>query len=496
MSPRTARTAGQSGTKRAAAKESGPKTSARSHDLIKSARLVMVDLKFVDLPGTWQHFSIPVEEFSDDLFSEGIGFDGSSIRGFQQIHESDMLLVADPSTAIVDPACTVPTLSLVCNVLDPLTRQPYTRDPRHVAQKAERYLTKSGIADISYWGPEAEFFIFDSIRFDAGAQFAYHFVDSDEGIWNSGADKGTPNLGHRPRWKEGYFPVPPADTLQDLRSEIVLKMIASGIEVEVHHHEVATGGQNEIDMRFGSLTQMADRLLLYKYIIKNVARAHGKTATFMPKPLFGDNGSGMHCHQSLWKGDENLFFDAKGYALISQTAKWYIGGLLAHSPALLGLCAPTTNSYRRLVPGFEAPVNLIYSQRNRSAGVRIPVYSTSPKSKRIEYRCPDASCNPYLAFAAMLMAGLDGIRKRIDPGQPLDKDLYELEPSEAAAIKQVPGTLPETLDALEADHAFLLEGDVFTPDLIETWLDYKRTKEVDVMRLRPHPYEFYLYYDT
>ena len=495
MSPRGKR-ARLSRSTRTATKGNAKTTSAQAHDLIRSAELVMVDLKFVDLPGTWQHFSIPAEQFTDELFSEGIGFDGSSIRGFQHIHESDMLLIADASTAIVDPACTVPTLSLLCNVVDPLTRQPYTRDPRYVAQKAERYLTDSGIGDISYWGPEAEFFIFDSIRFDAGAQFAYHFVDSEEGIWNSGADTATPNLGHRPRWKEGYFPVPPADTLQDLRSEIVLKMIAAGIDVEVHHHEVATGGQNEIDMRFGPLTQMADSLMLYKYIIKNVARAHGKTATFMPKPLFGDNGSGMHCHQSIWKNGENLFFDAKGYALISQAAKWYIGGLLAHSPALLALCAPTTNSYRRLVPGFEAPVNLIYSQRNRSAGVRIPVYSKSPKSKRIEYRCPDASCNPYLAFAAMLMAGLDGIRNRIDPGQPLDKDLYDLEPEDAAAIKQVPGSLGETLDSLESDHDFLLAGDVFTPDLIETWIDYKRTKEVDAMRLRPHPYEFYLYYDT
>jgi glutamine synthetase len=486
----------QSRTTESVSKGNAKMTSAQAHDLVRSAELVMVDLKFIDLPGTWQHFSIPAEQFTDELFSEGIGFDGSSIRGFQHIHESDMLLVADPSTAIVDPACTVPTLSLVCNVIDPLTRQPYTRDARYVAQKAERYLTDSGIADISYWGPEAEFFIFDSIRFDVSAQFAYHFVDSEEGIWNSGADTATPNLGHRPRWKEGYFPVPPVDTLQDLRSEIVLKMIAAGIDVEVHHHEVATGGQNEIDMRFGPLTEMADHLMLYKYIIKNVARAHGKTATFMPKPLFGDNGSGMHCHQSLWKGAENLFFDAKGYALVSQIAKWYIGGLLAHSPALLALCAPTTNSYRRLVPGFEAPVNLIYSQRNRSAGVRIPVYSKSPKSKRIEYRCPDASCNPYLAFAAMLMAGLDGIRNRIDPGEPLDKDLYDLEPEDAATIKQVPGSLGETLDSLESDHDFLLAGDVFTPDLIETWIDYKRTKEVDAMRLRPHPYEFYLYYDT
>jgi glutamine synthetase len=495
MSPRAKR-ARQSRSTGSATKGNAKTTSARAHDLIRSAELAMVDLKFVDLPGTWQHFSIPAGQFTDELFSEGLGFDGSSIRGFQHIHESDMMLVADPSTAIIDPACTVPTLSLLCNVVDPLTRQPYTRDPRYVAQKAERYLADSGIADISYWGPEAEFFIFDSIRFDAGAQFAYHFVDSEEGIWNSGASTATPNLGHRPRWKEGYFPVPPVDTLQDLRSEIVLKMIAAGIDVEVHHHEVATGGQNEIDMRFGPLTQMADHLMLYKYIIKNIARAHGKTATFMPKPLFSDNGSGMHCHQSLWKDEKNLFFDAKGYALISQAAKWYIGGLLAHSPALLALCAPTTNSYRRLVPGFEAPVNLIYSQRNRSAGVRIPVYSKSPKSKRIEYRCPDASCNPYLAFAAMLMAGLDGIRNRIDPGDPLDKDLYDLEPEDAAAIEQVPGSLAETLDSLESDHDFLLAGDVFTPDLIETWIDYKRTHEVDVMRLRPHPYEFYLYYDT
>jgi glutamine synthetase len=495
MSPRGTR-ARQVRSKRPATKSSVKMTPARAHELVRSAKLVMVDLKFVDLPGTWQHFSIPAKELTDELFTEGIGFDGSSIRGFQHIHESDMLLIADPSTAIVDPACTVPTLSLVCNVFDPLTRKPYTRDARHVAQKAERYLVDSDIADVSYWGPEAEFFIFDSIRFDAGAQFAYHFVDSDEGIWNSGADTAMPNLGHRPRWKEGYFPVPPVDTLQDLRSEIVLKMIASGIDVEVHHHEVATGGQNEIDMRFGPLTQLADHLMLYKYIIKNVARAHGKTATFMPKPLFGDNGSGMHCHQSLWKSGKNLFFDEKGYALISQTAKWYIGGLLAHSPALLALCAPTTNSYRRLVPGFEAPVNLIYSQRNRSAGVRIPVYSTSPSAKRIEYRCPDGSCNPYLAFAAMLMAGLDGVRNRIDPGEPLDKDLYDLEADEAARIKQVPGSLGETLDALEADHDFLLEGGVFTPDVIETWIDYKRTKEVDAMRLRPHPYEFYMYYDT
>src|SRR5437016_12412804 len=401
MSPRGER-ARQPKAKPESSKANAQITSTRAHDLIRNDKLVMVDLKFVDLPGTWQHFSIPVDQFTEDLFSEGIGFDGSSIRGFQHIHESDMLLVADPSTAIIDPACAVPTLSLVCNVLDPLSRQPYTRDPRHVAQKAERYLAESGIADISYWGPEAEFFVFSSIRFDAGAQFAYHYVDSDEGIWNSGSDSNTPNLGHRPRWKEGYFPVPPTDTLQDLRSEMVLKMIAAGIEVEVHHHEVATGGQNEIDMRFGPLTQMADRLMLNKYIIKNVARAHGKTATFMPKPLFGDNGSGTHCHQSLWKAGKPLFA-GDSYAGLSDTALYYIGGLLKHAGAICAFANPTTNSYRRLVPGYEAPVNLAYSARNRSATIRIPMYSSSPKAKRLELRSPDPSCNPYLAFAAMMM---------------------------------------------------------------------------------------------
>src|SRR5438552_8103069 len=449
MSPRGER-ARQPKAKPESSKANAQITSTRAHDLIRNDKLVMVDLKFVDLPGTWQHFSIPVEQFTDELFSEGIGFDGSSIRGFQHIHESDMLLVADPSTALVDPACTVPTLSLVCNVLDPLTRQPYSRDPRYVAQKAERYLTESGIADISYWGPEAEFFIFDSIRFDAGAQFAYHFVDSDEGIWNSGRESERPNLGHRPRWKEGYFPVPPADTLQDLRSEIVLKMIAAGIEVEVHHHEVATGGQNEIDMRFGPLTQMADHLMLYKYIIKNVARAHGKTATFMPKPLFGDNGSGMHCHQSLWKGGKNLFA-GEGYGGFSEMGLHYIGGLLKHSAALAAIIAPTTNSYKSLTPGFEAPVNLAYSRRNRSAAIRIPMISNSPSAKRLEYRPPDPSCNPYLAFAAMMMAGLDGIENRTDPGKPLDKDIYGLGPQELKNIPSLPGSLDAALKHLEDD---------------------------------------------
>lgn len=462
----------------------------------KEKGIKMVDFKFVDLPSTWQHFSMPVGEVSVSIFEEGLGFDGSSIRGFQAIHESDMILIPDPKTAVVDPVATIPTLSLICNVADPLTRQPYTRDARYIAQKAEEYLKKTGIADTVYFGPEAEFFIFDNIRFDQNQHSSYYFIDSEEGIWNSGRESTEkPNLGHRPRWKEGYFPVPPTDTLQDFRSEVVLKLMEVGIPAEVHHHEVGTAGQCEIDMRFDRLIDMADNLLMYKYIIKNMARAYGKTATFMPKPLFGDNGSGMHVHQSLWKGNTNVFFGEEGYAMLSETARYYIGGLLKHSPALLAFCAPTTNSYRRLVPGFEAPVNLVYSRRNRSAAIRIPMYSSSPKSKRVEYRCPDPSCNPYLAFSAMLMAGLDGIQNKIDPGEPADYDLYDLEPEEAANISQVPGSLSESLAALEADYEFLLAGDVFTEDVIETWLYYKRTREVDNVRIRPHPYEFYLYYD-
>jgi glutamine synthetase len=475
-----------------------PKPLTKPKDVIEFARaqgVVIVDLKFVDLLGTWQHFSIPITALSEEVFQEGLGFDGSSIRGFQSIDESDMILIPDPTTAVVDPVCEVPTLSLICDVYDPVTREPYTRDPRYIARKAETYLKRSGIADVSYWGPEVEFFIFDNIRFDQGAHYGFYFIDSEEGIWNSGRDEGRPNLGHRPRWKEGYFPVPPADSLQDLRSEIVLRLMQAGIEVETHHHEVATGGQCEIDMRFKTLTRMADQVLMYKYIIKNVARAHGKTATFMPKPLFGDNGSGMHVHQSLWKEGRNLFWDERGYAGLSELARYYIGGILHHTPALLAFCAPTTNSYRRLVPGYEAPVNLVYSRRNRSAGIRIPMYSDSPAAKRIEYRCPDPSANPYLAFAAILMAGLDGIQNRIDPGDPVDVDLYELPPEEARKIKQVPGSLEEALRALERDHEFLLRGGVFTPDVIETWIELKR-KEVDAIRLRPHPYEFYLYYSA
>ncbi|MBI2846820.1 MAG: type I glutamate--ammonia ligase [Chloroflexi bacterium] len=462
--------------------------------LCKEKGLKMVDMKFTDLPGSLQHFSIPVEELTEELFVEGSGFDGSSIRGFQDIHESDMLLVPDPETAFVDPVYSVPTLSIMCNVVDPVTMQFYSRDPRYVAQKAESFLKSSRIAETSYWGPELEFFIFDSIRFDQNQHSGYYFLDSAEGVWNSGKNDDR-NLGHRPRYKEGYFPVPPTDALQDLRSEVVMKLEQVGIKIEKHHHEVATAGQGEIDMRFTTLTRMADNVMHYKYILKNVAKEHGMTATFMPKPLFMDNGSGMHTHQSLWKNSTNLFYDPEGYAGLSQEALYYVGGLLKHSPALLAFCAPTTNSYRRLVPGYEAPVNLAYSQRNRSACVRIPMYSPSPKAKRLEYRCPDPSSNPYLAFAAMLMAGVDGIVNKIDPGDPLDEDIYKLPKEEMSRVKTVPGSLEEVLNALEGDCDFLLRGGVFTLDLVESWLDYKRKKEVDEVRIRPHPYEFCLYYD-
>jgi glutamine synthetase len=470
------------------------KTPKEVRDLAKEAKIRIVDLKFVDLPGVWQHFSIPVRDLTDDLFQDGIGFDGSSIRGFQHIQESDMLLVADPETAYIDPILEVPTLNLICNVQDPITREPYSRDPRYISQKAENYLKFTGIADVSYWGPELEFYIFDDVRYDQNAQCGYYYIDSEEGVWNTGRQEN-PNLGYKLRHKEGYFPAPPADTLQDLRSEIILKMEEVGVPVEVHHHEVGTAGQGEIDMRYAPLTRMADNVMYYKYIIRNVARKHGKTATFMPKPIFGDNGSGMHCHQSLWKGENNLFWDVKSYAQISQLARYYIGGLLKHAGALLAICAPTTNSYRRLVPGYEAPVNLVYSQRNRSAAVRIPVYSQSAKSKRLEFRCPDPSANPYLCFAAQLMAGLDGIQNKIDPGEPIDKDLYDLEPEEAKDVKSTPGSLAEVLDALEKDHEWLLRGDVFTPDVIKTWISYKREKELAQVNLRPVPYEFFLYFD-
>ena len=464
-------------------------------DLIKDRGVQVVDVKFCDLPGTWQHFSIPAATLDEDMVREGLGFDGSSIRGFQAINESDMLLMPDLSTAFVDPVLSVPTLSITCDVYDPITLEPYSRDPRFIAFKAEEYLKSSGIATTSFWGPEAEFFIFNSVRFDQNANEGYYYVDSEEGIWNSGSN-GTANLGHRPRHKEGYFPTPPSDRLQDVRSKIMLALISAGVPVEVQHHEVAPAGQAEIDFRFGTLVQTADRLLVYKYIVKNVCHNLGLTATFMPKPLFGDNGSGMHVHQSLWKDDKPLFFDEKGYALLSDTARWYIGGLITHAPALLGLCAPTTNSYRRLVPGFEAPVNLMYSQRNRSAICRIPTYSSNPKARRVEFRAPDPSCNPYLAFSAMLMAGLDGIKRKIEPPKPIDEDLYELHDDRKHSIKTVPGSLGEALSALESDHKFLLEGDVFTSDVLEAWLTMKRTKDLAAVTLRPHPYEFFLYYDA
>lgn len=462
--------------------------------LAKENDIKIVDLKFMDLPGMWQHLTILPGELDESLFEDGIGFDGSSIRGFQAINESDMLLFPDSATAMIDPVCKVPTLSITCNIKDPITLENYTRDVRHIAQKAEAYLQSTGIADISYWGPEAEFYLLDDLRYGQNQHSGYYFVDSIEGSWNSGREEN-PNLAYKPRYKEGYFPVPPSDTYQDLRSEMCLKLIDAGIEVEMHHHEVGTAGQGEIDIRFDTMTRVGDKIALYKYIIKNVARANNLIATFMPKPLFQDNGSGMHVHQSLWKNGKNLFYDPQGYSLLSDDALYYIGGLLTHARSLCAIIAPTTNSYKRLVPGYEAPVNIAYSQRNRSACVRIPVYSKSEKGKRIEFRTPDPSCNPYLAFSALLMAGLDGIQNRIHPGDPLDKDLYDLEPEELADIESTPMSLGDSLDALEDDHEYLLKGDVFTQDVIDVWIDYKRENEVDAVNMRPHPYEFYLYHD-
>ena len=469
-------------------------TPATVLELARQAGVQVVDIRFVDLPGTWQHFSVPLGELEESTFTEGLGFDGSSIRGFQAINESDMLLIPDPESATVDPVLRVPTLFLICNIVDPITREPYTRDPRFIAQKAEAYLRRTGIADVAYFGPEAEFYVFNSLRFDQNSHSGYYYIDSEEGIWNSGSN-GTANLAYRPRYKEGYFPVPPTDKLQDLRSEIMLKLIEAGVPVEVQHHEVGTAGQAEIDMRFDSLTRMGDKMMVYKYVIKNLCAQAGYVATFMPKPIFQDNGSGMHVHQSLWKDGQNLMA-GDGYAGLSDNARWYIGGLLKHAPALLALCAPTTNSYRRLVPGYEAPINLVYSKRNRSACVRIPMYSENPKAKRIEFRSPDPSANPYLAFSALLMAGLDGIQNRIEPPEPVDKDIYELEGEEKARIQSVPGSLAESLSALESDHEFMLRGDVFTRDVIETWLEYKWTREVEQVALRPHPWEFHLYHDV
>lgn len=458
----------------------------------KKNNVQIIDIRFIDLFGIWQHFSTSTHELSEDLFSEGLGFDGSSIRGFQAINESDMLLIPDPQSAFLDPFTQVPTLVLIANIKDPITGESYSRDPRFIAQKAENYLKK--VADISYWGPECEFFVFDDVRFGGGAHYSHYSVDSSEGIWNSDRDE-EPNLGYKIRHKEGYFPVPPTDSLQDLRSDMILTMERIGIRTEVHHHEVATAGQCEIDMRYDTMVKMADNVMKYKYVVKNTALKYGKSATFMPKPLFGDNGSGMHVHQSLWKGGKNLFFQKGGYADISQLAIHYIGGLIHHAPALLAIIAPTTNSYKRLVPGYEAPINLVYSKRNRSACIRIPMYSKNEKAKRLEFRTPDPSANPYLAFSAMLMAGLDGIERKLTPPEPIEKDLYELSDRERRKIKQMPGSLEGALQALEKDHDFLLKGGVFTPDVIETWIKEKQKKEIDPVRLRPHPHEFFLYYD-
>ncbi len=470
------------------------RTPAEVLGLVRDEGVEIVDFRFCDLPGLMQHFAAPAHELSEEGFAEGYGFDGSSIRGFQEIQESDMLLMPDPDTCVVDPFREHKTLNVNCFVRDPVTGEPYSRDPRYVAKKAEDHLVSTGMADTVYFGPEAEFYIFDDVRFDQDQHSAFYSVDSVEGIWNSGRDE-QPNLGFKPRYKEGYFPVPPMDHFQDLRSEMILTLERLGVEVEIQHHEVGTAGQAEIDMRFDTLLRMADKLMLYKYVVKNVARARGHSATFMPKPIFQDNGSGMHCHQSLWRGGEPLFYDEAGYAGLSDMGRWYIGGLLTHAPSLLAFAAPTTNSYKRLVPGYEAPVNLVYSQRNRSAACRIPLYSKSPKAKRVEFRCPDPSCNPYLAFAAMLMAGIDGVRNRIEPPDPVDKDLYDLPPEELGRVPQVPGSLDAALEALESDNEYLRAGGVFTDDLIETWLEYKRLREIDEVRLRPHPWEFMLYYD-
>ncbi len=471
------------------------RTPAEVLELVQSQGVEYVDYRFCDLPGIMQHVTVPAKALQESVFTEGHGFDGSSIRGFQQIQESDMILLPDATTAYIDPFYARKTLVMHCFVADPITMESYSRDPRYVAKKAEAYLKTTGIADTAYFGPEPEFFIFDNVQFEYTGNSAMHLVDSIEGTWNTGRAEAGGNLGYKPRTKEGYFPVPPSDHYQDLRSDMATTLEQVGIEVELHHHEVASGGQNEIGTKFSTLLNGADNLMTFKYILKNVARRAGKALTFMPKPIFGDNGSGMHCHQSLWKDGSPLFYDETGYAGLSDIARWYIGGLLHHAPAVLAFAAPTTNSYKRLVPGYEAPVNLVYSQRNRSASCRIPLAQRSPKAKRVEFRCPDASSNPYLAFAAMMMAGLDGVRNKIEPPAPVDKDLYDLPPEELKKIPQVPSSLDESLNALEKNHAFLTAGGVFTDDLIETHIAYKREREIDAVRLRPHPYEFFLYFD-
>ncbi|MCA1783694.1 MAG: type I glutamate--ammonia ligase [Dermatophilaceae bacterium] len=462
---------------------------------LKEEDVKFVDIRFCDLPGIMQHFNVPAQSLDEDFFTVGQAFDGSSIRGFQAIHESDMKLLPDIATAFIDPFRVEKTLVMNFSIVDPFTDEPYSRDPRNIASKAEAYLKSTGIADTAYFGAEAEFFIFDDVRFKTEANSSFYFVDSVEAVWNTGRVEEGGNLGYKTRMKGGYFPVSPTDHFADLRDEICLTMDDVGLIVERSHHEVASGGQQEINYRFNTMLHSGDDMMKFKYVVKNTVWEAGKTATFMPKPIFGDNGSGMHTHQSLWKDGEPLFYDEKGYGGLSDLARWYIGGLLKHAPAVLAFTNPTVNSYHRLVPGYEAPVNLVYSARNRSACIRIPIAGTSPKAKRIEFRVPDPSCNPYLAFAAQLMAGLDGIRNRIEPPEPVDKDLYELPPEEHAEIEQVPGSLPEVLNALEEDHEFLLEGDVFTKDVIETWIEYKRKNEIDPIRFRPHPHEFEMYYD-
>lgn len=467
---------------------------------IKKEGVQVVDFRFMDFPGLWQHFSVPARSVDEGTFADGLGFDGSSIRGWQKINESDMIVKPQADTAFVDPFSEHKTMVLICDICDPITGEDYTRDPRHIARKSVAYMQSLGLGDTAYVGPEAEFFLFDDVRFDQNEHEGYYHVDSVEGRWNSGREENldesgySRNLGYKPRYKEGYFPCPPTDHQQDIRNEMMLTLLDMGVEIECQHHEVATGGQAEIDIKYGPLVQMADDLLKYKYAIKNVARKHGKTVTFMPKPLWNDNGSGMHTHLSIWRGGENLFA-GDGYAGLSEAALHAIGGLLKHAPAILAFTNPTTNSYKRLVPGYEAPVNLAYSRRNRSAAVRIPMYSNSPKAKRVEFRCPDASSNPYLGMSAMLMAAIDGITNKIDPGQPLEKDLYDLPPEEAAKIPQTPASLRSSLEALAGDHEFLLKGDVFTPDVIETWINYKMENEVEALDLRPHPWEFAMYYD-
>lgn len=470
------------------------KTIADVLDFARKRGCTMLDIRFMDLPGLWQHYTFPIRRLNNECFTEGFAFDGSSLRGWQKINESDMLALPDPATAFLDPFMKEPTLVMIANIVDPIERTPYPRDPRNVARRVETYLKSTGIGDTIFVGPEAEFFIFDSIRFKTGINESYYFIDSAEGAWNTGREEEGGNLGYKPRVKGGYFPCPPMDSLHDIRTEMLLTLGQLGMVPELHHHEVATGGQCELSMKFDTLVRAADNIMMYKYVVKNVARKHGKTVTFMPKPLFGDNGSGMHCHSSIWKDKKNTYA-GDGYAGLSQTALYAIGGILKHAHALCAITNPTMNSYHRLVPGYEAPVNLAYSSRNRSACVRIPISGESAAAKRFEYRIPDPSCNPYLAFAAITMAALDGIQSKIDPGKPMDKDLYDLPPEELKEIPQAPGSLEQSLRALEKDHAFLLKGDVFSQDVINEWISYKMKNEVDAMRFRPHPHEFELYFD-